>query len=62
MDPKTSFNIAICLMGVVLLSLHAFNLLTKKNKRKDEKAEVNPKLDTSNKKAKRQESIEVPVF
>ena len=31
------FNATVCIMGIAILSIHAFNSLFKKNKRKDEK-------------------------
>ena len=38
MEPKTVFNITVCLLGVLILLVHIANLSLKKNKRKDERA------------------------
>ncbi len=38
MTNNTIFNVTVCILGVLILSIHIVNLLIKKNKRKDEKA------------------------
>ena len=38
MGPKSIFNATICILGVLILSLHIVNVLLKKNRRKDENA------------------------
>lgn len=38
MSPKAIFNATICILGVLILSLHIVNVLLKKNRRKDENA------------------------
>ena len=37
MENNVVFNLSVCLMGVLILSIHAVNLLLKKGKRKDER-------------------------
>lgn len=41
MSPNTVFNATVCLLGVLLLSIHIVNLLLKKNRRKDENTLLN---------------------
>ena len=36
MDVKSTFNAAVCIIGIALLLIHTLDLLLKKNKRKDE--------------------------
>ena len=38
MDSNVVFNITICIIGILILLIHIFNLILKKNKRNDEKA------------------------
>ena len=38
MNDKSIFNATVCIMGILILSIHIINLLVKRNKRKDEKA------------------------
>ena len=38
MKNNTVFNISVCILGILILTIHIVNLLLKKNKRKDEKA------------------------
>lgn len=37
MDSKSIFNITVCSLGIVIFIIHIFNLVLKRNKRKDEK-------------------------
>lgn len=37
MDPKSTFNATICIIGIALLIIHVVNIFLKKDKRKDEK-------------------------
>ena len=41
MDPKSVFNATVCLLGVLILSIHIVNLFLKKGRRKDENALLN---------------------
>ena len=38
MDNNVVFNLTVCIVGIAILSIHIFNFLVKKNKRKDENA------------------------
>lgn len=38
MDNKSIFNLAICIIGIAILSIHTINILLKRNRRKDENA------------------------
>ena len=36
MENNVVFNLTVCIIGIAILSIHIFNFLVKKNKRKDE--------------------------
>ena len=38
MENKAIFNATVCILGILILSIHAVNLIVKKGKRKDEKS------------------------